>query len=227
MVDNQTFDFNLYGNSQKDLITLNYNVKYPQISKFNLKNLSVLTVVDLKNDNKKRTSKLKTFCSDNNQTKIFDLDNGISYIRDEKNKLNLRIYIKVCYTYSFLQNYILLNFSSYCVDPEIKRLSKNQIKNILLSKHLKYESYSQIFTCLMNWMRDSKNLKGKLNLLLENILWDKCPVTSIVEFIVKHTLIIERYGMMKLFQDCIDSKVTISYSMFNLNKVQKIIPRLL
>jgi len=213
LIDKQVFTFGLFGNPHKQSLSINYKMKYPHSMENNLKIISVLTVVDVKMEKNKRSVKLKSFCCDKNQTNVFYLDEGSNFIREDYSKLSLKMYIKVCYTYSFLQNYFLLNFTSFYNNLDVSRLSKNQFKNIIFNPYLKYDNYLQVYRCLTNWLSDQKNMRGKLNILLENVSWDKISDVSMIEFIMQFGPLIEKYELKSFFHNIIDSRMLLLHSM--------------
>ena len=211
-IDKQSFNFAVKNKNQNDTLSINYNLKFPKTLDYNLKVMSILSVVNVKDSTDIKSIKLKSFSSDKNQTFIYIENNS-------KSNLCILIHIKICYTYSFIQTYFLLNFASFCKDREIQKLSKNQIKNILINKYLKYDNYSQVIKSLFIWLEDIKNVKSKVNSLLEQILWDKVPQELILEFLLKFHHLIENLELNKILQNSIDSRVNLNYSKFLLKTV--------
>ena len=214
-IDKQIFKFTIITNYQKDTINVNYNIKFSQILDNNLKVMSILLITEVKDNTNKRFVKLKSFYNDYNKTKIYNEK------RTNNSETNLKFYIKICYIYSFLQSYYVMKFTCFYSDLEVVKLSKNQIKNILLNKFLKYEDYSQVFQFLDNWLKNDNNLKEKLGTLLKNILWNEVPLNKLFEFIFKFHYMVDKYDLHKSLENSIDSRVKIENSKFILITVKK------
>jgi hypothetical protein len=66
---------------------------------------------------------------------------------------------------------------------------------------------------LTNWLSDQKNMRGKLNILLENVSWDKISDVSMIEFIMQFGPLIEKYELKSFFHNIIDSRMLLLHSM--------------
>ena len=132
-----------------------------------------------------------------NFTKIISEKN-----KTEKNEyLTLKIFLKPCYIYIMLTNYLFYNLENLYTNKNISKLSKNLLNIIIQKKQLiksddinskndkeiKNSNTDKILSCLINWLNDEVNIGEDLSEIIKNIKWEYASLPLLLEFLIKYS----------------------------------------
>ena len=132
-----------------------------------------------------------------NFTKIISEKNG-----KEKNEyLTLKIFLKPCYIYTMLTNYLFYNLENLYNNKNISKLSKNVLNIIIQKKQLikgddinsknnneiKISNTDKIVSCLIYWLNDEINIGEDISEIIKNIKWEYVSLPLLFEFLMKYS----------------------------------------
>ncbi len=212
VTDNQFLTFIAYYKNKEDLLNLSFKMMFPQNKENNLKILTVLSVVNVKNDTEKKQVNVRSVSFHKHSNNIFSLPKLSNYMEDrkkllKKEKFSIQLRIKISYLHSGILNYYLTNFDSFSMDNEITKLSRNTLYAVFQNKYI-VSNNDNLMTALCNWLNNEKNYNDDILSLIELIRWDTMTLEGIMEFMLKFGKLIENSHLKPLFSNIIDSKLS-------------------
>ena len=120
----------------------------------------------------------------------------------KKEYISLKIFLKPCYTYTILTNYLFYNLENLCDKSNVSKLSKNLVNIIIQKKQLiknddninsnsnkNIQNYNvdKIVTFLINWLNDEINIGEDISEIIKNIKWEYVSLPLLFEFLIKYS----------------------------------------
>lgn len=212
ITDNQFLTFIAYYKNKEDLLNLSFKMMFPQNSQNNLKILTVLTVVNVKNELDRKQVNVRSVSFHKHLNNIFSIPKLSLYMEERKKilkneKFSIHIRIKVSYLHSGILNYYLTNFYSFSMENEITKLSKYTLYAILQNKFISSNTENLVIA-LSNWLNNEKNYNNDVLCLIELIRWDTLSLESLMEFMLKFGNLIENSHLNPFFSKIVDSKIS-------------------
>ena len=115
--------------------------------------------------------------------------------------LTLKIFLKPCFIYTMLTNYLFYNLENLYNNKNISKLSKNLLNLIIQRKQLlkiddMNENYNdmnnknndKIVNCLINWLDDEINIGEDISEIIKNIQWEYVSLPLVFEFLIKYSI---------------------------------------
>ena len=209
-IQNQEITFISYHKKKEDMLNISFKMLFPQINEFNLKILTMLSVVYIKNDIDNMQVNVKSISLYKQFNNIFSSSKLSNYEENMKKKnntnINIHIYIKVCYLHSAILNFYLKNFCLFYDNIEINKLSKSTIYSIFQNKYLKATG-DQIVLALINWLKYEKNYFYDVINILEIISWNSVSLGCMLEFLMKFGKLFETCNIKNIFSNVIETKL--------------------
>ena len=106
--------------------------------------------------------------------------------------MELIIHIKITYIDTFLQNYILYNFSNVFNDVKLKTLSKRNVIALLRNNFLIKENQNNFAVFIGIWLLEEKNLSEDPSDIINLVRWNLVSIEVLFEFIIKFASLIEK-----------------------------------
>ena len=113
----------------------------------------------------------------------------------------LKLFLKPCFLYTMLCNYLFHNIENLYTNKNICKLSKNLLSIIIRKKQLlkneendshkedsQLNNVDKIVMCLINWLNDEVNVGEDISEIIKNIKWDKVSLPLIFEFLIKYAI---------------------------------------
>ena len=193
------------------MLNLSFKMLFPQNSEFNLKILTLLSVLSIKNDSDKKQVNVNSISLHKHFNNIFSLpklskymDDRISQKKDEM--VSIHIHIKVCYLHSAILNFYIQNFNYFYEDYDISKFSMNTLYSIYQNKYLNSDP-DKLVQGMSNWMNDEKNYNDDVQRILELINWEFVSLECLLEFSIKFGEFIERCQIKDTFSKLIETKL--------------------
>ena len=118
--------------------------------------------------------------------------------------LTLKIFLKPCFIYTMLTNYLFYDLDNLYDNKNISKLSKNLINLLIQRKQLvKSEDKNKendkemnnnnnisdkIVICLINWLDDEINIGEDISEMIKNIQWENVSLPLVFEFLIKYSI---------------------------------------
>ena len=119
--------------------------------------------------------------------------------------LTLKIFLKPCFIYTMLTNYLFYDLENLYENKNISKLSKNLLNLIIQRKQLvKTEDKNmendkdmnnninnisdKLVICLMNWLDDEINICEDISEMIKSIQWEYVSLPLIFEFLIKYSI---------------------------------------
>ena len=167
--------------------------------------LSVIEEIDNKQIN------VKSLFNNKSMYEILKITNFKKVISSKKDKigilagneyLTLKLFLKPCFIYTMLCNYLFYNLENLYNDKNIFKLSKNLLNIIITKKQLykndendsfnidiiKNNNVDKIVICLINWLNDEVNIGEDISEIIKNIRWDYVSLPLLFEFLIKYSI---------------------------------------
>ena len=160
--------------------------------------LSLATIEELNN----RQINIKSLSNNKSMYEIFKITN---FIKSRKNLLinndsdkndyfTFKLFLKPCYIYILLSNYLYYNLNNLSKNENISKLNKNLL-NIIISKYYLNRNeeenlnnnYDFIVECLINWLNDEINIVEDISDIIKSIKWENVSLPKIFEFFIKYS----------------------------------------
>ena len=134
--------------------------------------------------------------------KITNFKKVISEKNQKNEYLTLKIFLKPCYTYTMLTNYLFYNLENLYNNNNISKLSKNLLNIIIQKKQLiknddiinsnnekemKNYNADKIVHFVMNWLNDEINIGEDISEIIKNIKWEFVSLPLLFEFLIKYS----------------------------------------
>ena len=132
--------------------------------------------------------------------KITNFAKMITQNKTQENEyLTLKLFLKPCYIYTLLTNYLFYDLENLYNNKNISKLSKNLL-NIIVQKRqllknedinssnekdIKNNNTSKIVSFLINWLNDEINISEDISEIIKNIRWENVSISLIFEFLMK------------------------------------------
>ena len=114
----------------------------------------------------------------------------------------LKLFLKPCFIYTMLCNYLFYNIENLYTNKNICKLSKNLLSIIIRKKQLlkneeennshredsQYNNVDKIVMCLINWLNDEVNVGEDISEIIKSIKWDHVSLPLIFEFLIKYAI---------------------------------------
>jgi len=156
-------------------------------------------------DNKQINVKSLSF--NKSMYEILKITNFTKIISEKNHKneyLTLKIFLKPCYTYTMLTNYLFYNLENLDNNKNISKLSKNLLNIIIQKKQLikndetnlinsnsdkdiKNNNADKIVNFLINWLNDEINIGEDISEIIKNIKWEYVSLPLLFEFLIKYS----------------------------------------
>ena len=115
------------------------------------------------------------------------------------NYITLKVFLKPCFIYTMLCNYLFYNLENLYNNKNITKLSKNLLGIIIKKKQLvkneennsndmKNNNVDKIVMCLINWLNDEINVREDISDIIKNIKWDYASLPLLFEFLIKYSI---------------------------------------
>jgi hypothetical protein len=112
--------------------------------------------------------------------------------------ITLKVFLKPCFIYTMLCNYLFYNLENLYNNKNITKLSKNLLGIIIKKKQLvkneedksnnmKNNNVDKIIMCLINWLNDEINIGEDISEIIKNIKWDYASLPLLFEFLIKYS----------------------------------------
>ena len=105
-----------------------------------------------------------------------------------------KLFLKPCYTYILLSNYLFYNLENLANNENISKLNKNLLSKIISKKYLnKNEELNNknnsdyIVECLINWLNDEINVVEDISEIIKSIRWENVSLSKFFEFFIKYS----------------------------------------
>ena len=119
----------------------------------------------------------------------------------QKNEyLTLKLFLKPCYIYTLLSNYLFYDLENLYNNKNIPKLPKNLLNIIIQKKQLnknddidyssnetKNNNTDKIVNFLINWLDDEINIGEDISEIIKNIKWEYVSLPLIIEFLIKYS----------------------------------------
>ena len=113
--------------------------------------------------------------------------------------ITLKVFLKPCFIYTMLCNYLFYNLENLYNNKNITKLSKNLLSIIIKKKQLvkngedksndmKNNNVDKIVMCLINWLNDEINIGEDISDIIKNIKWDYASLPLLFEFLIKYSI---------------------------------------
>ena len=113
--------------------------------------------------------------------------------------ITLKVFLKPCFIYTMLCNYLFYNLENLYNNKNITKLSKNLLGIIIKKKRLvkneedksndiKNNNVDKIVMCLINWLNDEINIGEDISDIIKNIKWDYASLPLLFEFLIKYSI---------------------------------------
>ena len=139
----------------------------------------------------------------NNFKNLISLKNSKKNSEPIKNEyLTFKLFVKPCFIYTMLTNYLLYNLDNLYNNKNISKISKNLL-NILIQKkqlikneksnmdsdkNIKYNNADKIAKCLINWLNDEINIGEDISEIIKIIQWEYVSLPLLFEFLIKFSI---------------------------------------
>ena len=133
-----------------------------------------------------------------NFTKIITDKGQNQYQKNEY--LTLKLFLKPCYIYTLLSNYLFYDLENLYNNKNISKLPKNLLSIIIQKKQLiknddvdnssneiKNNNTDKIVNFLLNWLDDEINIGEDISEIIKNIKWEYVSLSLIIEFLIKYS----------------------------------------
>ena len=113
----------------------------------------------------------------------------------------LKLFLKPCFIYTMLCNYLFYNIENLYTNKNICKLSKNLLSIIIKKKQLlknddnssykedaQLNNVDKIVMCLINWLNDEVNVGEDISEIIKSIKWDNVSLPLIFEFLIKYAI---------------------------------------
>ena len=123
------------------------------------------------------------------------------------NYLTIKLYLKPCFLYTLLCNYLFYNLENSYDNKNINKISKNLLSILIQKKYLtnnenkslKNIDDNKIVICLINWLNDEMNINEDISSIIKTIRWEYVSLTLIFEFLIKYSNNIESEDIELIF----------------------------
>jgi hypothetical protein len=119
--------------------------------------------------------------------------------------LTLKLFLKPCFIYTMLTNYLFYDLENLYDNKNISKLSKNLLNLIIQRKQLvKTEDNNiendkeinnnnnnisdKLVICLINWLDDEINIGEDISEMIKSIQWEYVSLPLIFEFLIKYSI---------------------------------------
>jgi len=113
--------------------------------------------------------------------------------------ITLKVFLKPCFIYTMLCNYLFYNLENLYNNKNITKLSKNLLGIIIKKKQLvkneednsneiRSNNVDKIVMCLINWLNDEINVGEDISEIIKNIKWDYASLPLLFEFLIKYSI---------------------------------------
>jgi len=122
--------------------------------------------------------------------------------------LTIKLYLKPCFLYTMLSNYLFYNLENSYDNKNITKISKNLLSILIQKKYLANNEYKKslknidddkIVICLINWLNDEMNINEDISNIIKNIRWEYVSLSLIFEFLIKYSNHIESEDIELIF----------------------------
>ena len=113
----------------------------------------------------------------------------------------LKLFLKPCFIYTMLCNYLFHNIENLYTNKNICKLSKNLLSIIIKKKQLikteendshkedsQLNNVDKLVMCLINWLNDEVNVGEDISEIIKSIKWDSVSLPLIFEFLIKYAI---------------------------------------
>ena len=201
---NDNFKIILIVYYKKNEDSFNVSIKLSKNNKniklfFDILTFLSLAIIDELNN---KQINVKSLSFNKSQYEIFKLTNfkkniNNKYINNtsEKNDyFTFKLFLKPCYIYILLSNYLYFNLENLNDNENITKLNKNLL-SIIISKYYlnKKEELNSNNNCdiivefLINWLNDEINIVEDISDIIKNIIWENVSLSKIFEFFIKYS----------------------------------------
>ena len=201
---NDNFKIILIVYYKKNEDSFNVSIKLSKNNKniklfFDILTFLSLAIIDELNN---KQINVKSLSFNKSQYEIFKLTNfkkniNNKYINNtsEKNDyFTFKLFLKPCYIYILLSNYLYFNLENLNDNENITKLNKNLL-SIIISKYYlnKKEEINSNNNCdiivefLINWLNDEINIVEDISDIIKNIIWENVSLSKIFEFFIKYS----------------------------------------
>ena len=134
----------------------------------------------------------------NNIIVIKDISGFLSKMNNQ-DEVGLRIYIKITFIDSLIQNYIVFNYKDCFNDQKLKILSKYNLVSLLSNPFLIKENEDQLVVTIGTWLLDEKNINEEICNLFDLVKWKNVTIDVLFEFIIKFASILTKFKLEGFF----------------------------
>ena len=122
--------------------------------------------------------------------------------------LTIKLYLKPCFLYTLLCNYLFYNLENSYDNKNITKISKNLLSILIQKKYLVPNEFKKslnnidddkIVICLINWLNDEMNINEDISNIIKNIRWEYVSLSLIFEFLIKYSNHIESEDIELIF----------------------------
>ena len=193
--------FNVALKLSKDKNDKNNNISFDIITF-----LSLTYIEELELGN--RQINVKSLSYNKSMYEIYKITNFTKIIsaskeQSQKNEyLTLKLFLKPCYIYTLLTNYLFYNLENLYNNKNISKLSKNLLNIIIQKKQLiknedissneenenKINKTDKIVNFVLNWLNDEINIGEDISEIIKSIKWENVSLSLIFEFLMKYSV---------------------------------------
>ena len=168
--------------------------------------LTLAYIEEIEVDN--RQINVKSLSYNKSMYEIFKITNFTKIVTSSKEPsqkneyLTLKLFLKPCYIYTLLTNYLFYNLENLCNNKNISKLSKNLLNIILQKKQLvknedisssnekeeKNNNTDKIVSFVLNWLNDEINIGEDISEIIKNIKWENASLPLVFEFLMKYSV---------------------------------------
>jgi hypothetical protein len=136
----------------------------------------------------------------NNFTKLISKNDKIGNSSGNE-YFTLKLFLKPCFIYTMLCNYLFFNIENLYTNKNICKLSKNLLSIIIKKKQLlkndenishkkdsQLNNSDKIVMCLINWLNDEVNVGEDISEIIKSIKWDCVSLPLVFEFLIKYAI---------------------------------------
>ena len=201
-LNKQEVSFILFTKKNDCSLNISYRVNFPSASYSNMKIMAIVTSI---NFNSKSTVNFKVISSNKSLHNIFSSNLDENSIEDDP---KIDIYLKINYIQSFIQSYILLFYDKIYNDINVCLITRSNFFGILNNTYLNKQNENQVVISLLNWLNKDKNLKDDVQNIIELINWKEVNLDLVFEFVIRYSVIIDKYHLNFFFSNIIEDKVS-------------------
>ena len=114
----------------------------------------------------------------------------------------ITVQIKLCYIYSVISSYLLMDFTNYINDKNISKLSKQLFILLMKNQKLNKRNENDLLKSILLWLNDEINIKEDISEIFYLIKWEEIDDELIFELLIKYSnIILNDDALEKLFLD--------------------------